>query len=383
MFYLPESALRFIIVVGGLHGVFLGGVLFYIKRNRLANKLLAILVILWSISALARAYQGNQLYYDHPHLLNVFSMFALTWYPLLFLYSKYLISSKNRFNLHDLLHFVPITLRILAYIPYYVLSAEEKLHIYTTKDQMQFYDITDHIVNLIIIVQGFVYTFLVIRKVNLYQKLIKDFYSNVDKLMLNWLRTLTILGFTSLLLGIIGTFAGGLFKSFYTGILWDLVYLIQILLIYIVGYKALRFSELFEYVSKLESVEKTIRSNNVESDISSADYKRLKLYIENEKPYLNPELSLQSLADSLDMTRHQLSSLINSNYNKSFYDLVHEFRVAETLERLKSAQSKNYTIETIAYDSGFNSKATFNRVFKKVTGKTPSAYLHEIEINQN
>jgi AraC-like DNA-binding protein len=374
MLYLPETVLRFVLLVGALHGVILGGILFYVRRNKMANRMLAILVILWSISAIARAYQGNQFYIDNPHFLKVFSVLALTWYPMLYLYVNYLIGACRKFQLTDLLHFLPLLIRIVIFIPFYSLSPEEKLTIY--KAPTDFYIYSAHVFNYTVIAQGIIYVIIVLRSIKLYEIRIRDNFSNVDKIMLYWLRTLVLLGLTSFIFGVAATFAAGFYK-FHAGILWDILYFILIFTIYLIGYKALRFSELFDYVSKMKEplIDTDNKSMAAAAKINTEDIAKLKKYLEEEKPYLDHDLSLQSLASSLEMTRHQLSFLINSNYNKSFYDLIHEYRVKETLRMLNAPESKSYTIETIAYDAGFNSKATFNRVFKKVTGKTPSAYL--------
>ena len=115
-------------------------------------------------------------------------------------------------------------------------------------------------------------------------------------------------------------------------------------------------------------------------DEAGTHYEKLIDFMKEEKPYLNPDLNLQLLADSLGLTRHQLSGMINLRFKKTFYDVIHDYRIGETLELMKSSHHKSYTLESIAFSSGFNSKATFNRVFKKVIGKTPSQYIEELQI---
>jgi AraC-like DNA-binding protein len=101
-------------------------------------------------------------------------------------------------------------------------------------------------------------------------------------------------------------------------------------------------------------------------------------YFENEKPYLNNILSLKELADELGIPVNQLSHIINERIGKNFFDFVNTYRVEEFKSRASHPDFQNYTLISIAYDSGFNSKATFNRVFKKYTGQTPSNYYHNI-----
>ena len=102
----------------------------------------------------------------------------------------------------------------------------------------------------------------------------------------------------------------------------------------------------------------------------------------NEKqPYLNPELKLTDLAVLLGVHPNHLSQVINSQCGKSFYDLINERRIQEFIFRLKQKESKQYTLVALAFDCGFNSKASFNRNFKKYIQLTPSDY-YKISMQQ-
>jgi AraC-like DNA-binding protein len=98
-----------------------------------------------------------------------------------------------------------------------------------------------------------------------------------------------------------------------------------------------------------------------------------------EKIYKNPDLSLIKLASELDLTTNQLSQIINQFYLKNFYEYVNSYRIEEVKQRLANGEDQNITLLGIAIDAGFNSKATFNRFFKKQTGKTPSEYIKELK----
>jgi len=98
-------------------------------------------------------------------------------------------------------------------------------------------------------------------------------------------------------------------------------------------------------------------------------------YMIIEKPYLNRELTIFDLSDQLKIPRHILSEVINEHMGKNFYHLVNEYRVNEVKERMKSDEYKQLTILAIAFDSGFNSKSSFNTIFKEQTDQTPSEYL--------
>ena len=96
--------------------------------------------------------------------------------------------------------------------------------------------------------------------------------------------------------------------------------------------------------------------------------------MQNKKLYQESELSLQTLAQKLGFPSYQVSQAINEGMKQNFYDLINTYRVEEAKRLLLDPNNKNYTILSIAFDAGFNSKTTFNTVFKKFTGLTPTDF---------
>lgn len=116
----------------------------------------------------------------------------------------------------------------------------------------------------------------------------------------------------------------------------------------------------------------------IQNEPKENNYEDLKLKIEkimnHNKLYLEPELSLSDLAVKLKTNTSVLSAAINSNFGKNFNDFVNEYRVEEFKKQIKLSENQHYTLLAIAFDCGFNSKATFNRAFKKFTGQAPSRF---------
>lgn len=104
----------------------------------------------------------------------------------------------------------------------------------------------------------------------------------------------------------------------------------------------------------------------------------LKRSVQSGHYHRNPELTLNSLAEKLLLTTHELSRLINQGLKKSFNDFINERRVAEVIQKMQDPAFDEFTLEGIAFDSGFNSPSTFHRAFKQVTGKTPAAYKKQL-----
>jgi len=101
-------------------------------------------------------------------------------------------------------------------------------------------------------------------------------------------------------------------------------------------------------------------------------------YLKNKKPYLNNEYNLQMMADDLDISKHTLSQVINRGQKKKFYRFINEIRVDEVKEKLTDPAYAHYFILGIALESGFNSKTSFNLIFKEETGFTPTQFIKEM-----
>jgi ABC-type antimicrobial peptide transport system permease subunit/AraC-like DNA-binding protein len=100
----------------------------------------------------------------------------------------------------------------------------------------------------------------------------------------------------------------------------------------------------------------------------------LKKAMEAHQFYQDPELSLKSLAKKLDLHPHELSRIINVTLRKNFNDFINEYRIREVSRKMQDPAYDRLTLLGIAFDSGFNSKSTFNRTFREMTGKSPAEY---------
>jgi TolB-like protein/AraC-like DNA-binding protein/Tfp pilus assembly protein PilF len=101
---------------------------------------------------------------------------------------------------------------------------------------------------------------------------------------------------------------------------------------------------------------------------------QLKQLMSDQKPYLEPELTLRKLAEMLGIQANQLSQLLNKGFDKNFAEFVNSYRLKAFKEKLADPKQQHLTLLALAYDSGFNSKTVFNTFFKKMTGITPKEY---------
>lgn len=121
-------------------------------------------------------------------------------------------------------------------------------------------------------------------------------------------------------------------------------------------------------------------TNSSLTEQDKLDYKKHILdYMKKEKPYLNGDLKQSDLAEKLNLSSHNLSEILNFSFDQNFYNFVNSYRIIEAQKLIKNQENKNTKMLTIAFDSGFKSKTSFNRIFKKHTGLTPTEYKETIQ----
>ena len=117
------------------------------------------------------------------------------------------------------------------------------------------------------------------------------------------------------------------------------------------------------------------RKSGLKAEEAPELHQQLLRLMQTEKPYLEPKLSLAQLAEILGVLPNHLSQIINQYEAKNFYDFVNSYRVEEFIDLAKKDTDKSFNLLGLAFEAGFNSKSSFNQVFKKFKGKTPSEFL--------
>ncbi|GAA4273680.1 hypothetical protein GCM10022258_29740 [Aquimarina gracilis] len=153
------------------------------------------------------------------------------------------------------------------------------------------------------------------------------------------------------------------------------LWIIISLLVYWIVYKGIIETQIFNQRLDIRNdIIKTVPSELKVSQVPDDLFVEVKNSIINNKLYLNPNLNLDFVAKKVDVSTSHLSKIINKNANQSFTDFINQLRVENAKTILLNPEYKNYTIEAIGYESGFNSKSNFYMAFKKETQKTPSAF---------
>ncbi len=397
------DAFHVVALLGAIQGLLLAGVLATKRRNRTANRLLAVAIFAFSIQMISVVYHAVEFELVFPHFFGAAFPLPLLYGPLVYLYSVSASDRARRLSWLNALHFLPFVAAIIAGLPIYLMSGADKIEFYHQLQQ-GIRPLVVRIVEPLKYVSGISYTAVTIHFLTRHRARVKQSYSSIEHVNLQWLLRL-VAG---------GAVIWGLAALFYvTDIIGqplprqedDVIALAIAVLVYGVGYMALRQPEIFnvatgEYpvvglepatsrsvmgrqVATAPPIESEAPRRYERSGLTDKEASALKdallVAMESERPYRDRALTLADLADRLRTTPHKLSEVLNSQLNQSFYDFVNGYRVRDVQQRMADERSLNLKLLSLALDAGFASKSTFNSVFKKHTGQTPSEYRRTIE----
>ena len=309
--------------------------------------------------------------------------------PLLYFYTQSLLNPAIRLNRRALLHFLPgfAYLIYCLWIWVYDYFVFKGYHFYadqTDKDFAFWYQYLG-------LASMVFYLVISIRYYNSYKKFIFDYTSFADRILFRWVKNyltaFLIMQLLPLAFDGIALFYPEI-KS-YTGSWWFFLFF-SVVMFYIAlsGYANsvqknipfelfLKENETVAIPDLQQEAEITPTNTGLTGDAASAENPwkpKIELLFTQERLYENPELTLADLARKLQTNPSVISKAINQGFRMNFNDLVNHFRVEAVKEMLRRGEQKKSTLLGIAYDCGFNSKATFNRAFKKNTGLSPKDF---------
>ncbi len=343
-----------------------------IKRiNRPANRFLSLAlatIVLWISWVLGiDIHLGT--YFPRWSWLPL--QFSLAFGPLIYFYVLKMTRPEYKFRWKDMLHFSPLLLQ------QGFLALEIKESIRTreaTYDTLTFQHLNP-VLQLLVIISVITYLYLSFNLTeHFYQRLKFNEVSDRYRYELRWLQRL-LAGFGLLwLLWVPFTIADSFYYHYQLGIhaYYPLYLLLAMMMIWVAAVSFLRVE-----VSVLRNPPSFVKLS------PPAELKQkgtwLKKAVKENRYYQDPELSLSSLAEKLDLHTHELSRIINTVLKKSFNDFINEYRVADVVQKMQDPAYDHITLLGIAFESGFNSKTTFNRTFRQLTGKSPAEYKKHLK----
>ncbi|MCB0278910.1 MAG: AraC family transcriptional regulator [Calditrichaeota bacterium] len=300
---------------------------------------------------------------EFPHWFKVNIPIGISRPLLIYLYIYFLVNSVTDFSWKQLLHFVPILLLTLYFMPFYLQSADYKLSVLYREIDNQLGTIPYEFV-FVQYAYSFIYSLLSVYELKRFRSRAKNLTANQNA-SIHWLYLLIGAGLLYLLSAVIirllglNTLYNYELSQIYSVLL--LLFCLKILTLPVIN--QIDLSEPQKYrKSNLSGVEKTTYM------------KRIDDLMKTTKLFKQDDLKLSDISKTLGLPNYQLSQVINEEKQQSFRDYLNEYRIAEALKLLET-ENQNYTIDAIAYESGFKSRSAFYTAFKKNMLITPTEYL--------
>ena len=371
-----------LIIAGIIQGfIFTGVVLFNKKYKARSTIFLATLITVYSL--------GNLMYIlPDIGLLSLLDMYNYWFYPfasiipvIIYFYVVLFLNPLKRIKLIEKLLFFPFILFLIVILIFrvrYILGFEEV-------SINSLYVRTIHINEIFSVLFSIILLLILIRKIIKDQKLKRKFNLNRVHTDLKWLLiTISIiflfsLNWAYLTYKNIFTESSGevSFYSLWIGIAATIYWLghIGIYKYGIIAERKKIRKFLHTNTSNIKNTNSIDSSTGYTTSKHTRDYiKTLENLLINKKLFLDSSLTLETVAEQIQLSPSYLSRIIHNEMNTSFPDYLNSYRIEEAKSYLKNPEFSKYTIVSIGLEAGFNSKSSFYSVFKKTTGETPAAF---------
>lgn len=359
-----ESILNGVLVFSIFQSV-LFSFLFSTRKNKsLPDRLMGIWLLLLAIQALLilvqHNYQVNRFFSIMPVLIT------LLYGSVLYLYVSKISSGSSSFLLKELLHFGPFI--VFTFINAIFPASVNFMKLLAATSSLL----------------GIVYCFISLYALNRHRKNISNCFSFTEKINLSWLYKL-IIG-----LIIIWTGVGVLVflrRFLNVDLSLDWFYSAIPLFIFYIGYHGIKQQVIFSggsiveeplkpdsFQTKQVSGSDAYKKSGLQPDRMQVIHAKMVQAMQSEKLYLRSTLSLHEMSDELNIPSYYITQTLSEFSKQNFYDFVNFYRIDEFKKRISEGAAENFSLLGIAFDCGFNSKSSFNRIFKNTTGRTPSEY---------
>jgi AraC-like DNA-binding protein len=364
----------------GISQSFFAGLLIATKRPyTTANRIMTAWVFLFCIEMIFALV-------NHAVLeVYAFPFISFTYGPLLYLYVRHMANPYLKYAPWHTMHFVPFFVFFAVSVIFRNVSLFDDLSGFFTIDRFTPLRI---VYSACFFLSVTIYSILSFIQIRRHQARLHDIVSfTSEKMTLNWLKVLSItfyVGYVVIfILGGIGIIAGLIPFDPYI-----LTFIFIAFFSFAYSFYAIRQPEMLDYpvvaTTENDNVAQTGAEKYAKSGLrkeQAEEYLTILLnYMDDEKPYLDGDLTIHDLSQKTGIPRHHITEVLNEKYGRNFFTFVNEYRVREVISRINDPKYQRYTILAIAFDAGFNSKSTFNTIFKAYTGNTPSEYRNELTL---
>lgn len=375
--------MTFLLIIGTFEALFLILLLLGKKKKSLPDLFLGIIFLLYALNigtTFIELYNSEN-GFPYPAVMNISWLFLFLHGPALWFYIKSFSSGRFIFKPHYLLHFIPfMLLTAIQYFSFIDLPVEEKIRLVETelfKEQV-FYKISV----ICIGASTITYFLWALKMIKYHRDSLLNSFSKIDDIDLNWLRILVIASLICYSINV-ALFNLDLVFHFATyRFLMFLTFSFGSVYILVLGYFGLRQGNIFinsTVVSSESDKENHVNHNNKYSESEDSDFiKALLSVMDNRKPWIDPGLTVSRLGEIMNVKAEYLSEVLNKQLKQNFFDFINSYRTNEFKNQVISGNNSHLTIMGIAYNCGFNSKASFYRAFRKFEGISPTGYIDSV-----
>jgi AraC-like DNA-binding protein len=349
-------------------------ILLFLHRPVRANKSILAFILLTFIVLSFKILIHTLGIWQKPHWRYLPLAFDLLIQPLFYLYTLSLTQTNYRFKGKSWLHFLPMFCFLCHAIWVYLVSL--KTNDIAQKDilaESLYYNRIKELEDILSVLSGIIYWILSFRQIQAYKRWLNANISNASYPTYNWLRNILI-AMGVLVATLMINIPLEIFFNFGARhfIQWQFFYFYLAVLVYYLGFTGYQQKD-FEVAFQSE------KRSAVALDAQQVSLVKEKLLktINEDKVYLDAELNLSALAKQIEVGEGMLSTVINEEFQQNFRNFINEKRVEEVKRKLLRQEYKHLSILGIALESGFNSEASFYRVFKSITGQSPKDFLQK------
>lgn len=348
--------MHFLISIGIILAV-TGAILIYILKRPLktSDKLLVTILVCFVVKFSldeASLITGNSVFISFAGAFGISTIVTCGWYI------KYLTDTDGQFGWKQLVSYIPLAgLFICFLLLFYVFGVSGSGPVFQIMVGLM----------LALIIYYFGFCVYMLRK---HRQLIRENYSGAPgSITVNWMIIIVALQIVEFLVkSVIGRVVTSYNGSDLNIITNEYCFITMTFLLVVLG---IWQKSIPVFIPTNEDIS--------QSALQADDLKRYRLklekFMDEHKPYLDPELTIEKLSEETRIKKLLLSQTLNKGFNKNFFTFIKEYRIRHVETELKNKSNEERTIMDVAYMSGFNSKTGFNRAFKEVTGKTPTEYL--------
>jgi AraC-like DNA-binding protein len=394
---------EYLYVIGGFQGLLLAFLLIFSVRISIASRLLGVWCLFLALRFLSNFITQNGEINSFTGFLGWNFFLPASYGALMFLYCRHALVD-GPLTWRDLLHFTPFVLCYLLNLDFLFASPEMKLQLTLARVAPP---LNVQVAHFILFFQAFVYLGMSVHLIWRYQKQASRTLSSYNPDIFSWLWKLLALDGVIWLLKFAGLPYGYQFPFFFIG---DILIFFMIYSIALAQWRNPRLFTIEQFSKEQQAIDsnratsdanaagelgdepaaKTDNSKNIEvqsqeqkgaldPQIRSQLLEHVQKHMHQRQSYLDSQLTLTRLADSVGISGHHLSEVLNQHDGKNFYRFVNEYRIEHVCQQLKTNPS--IKILDLAISSGFSSKSTFNAVFKQLTGRTPSQYRKQLTVS--